>query len=164
MKEDLLKTLARCRVITVELIKNYLHISIAALDELLKENLIVMVTEKHGSRIYDYYRLTLLGEKYIRNHIPEIKELYRGCILEQDLLLCEFYLRRNCQEKNSWLTREDLVKEYKIAETVDGMFVNEKGEREGVKVLSNKSPFSDVERVEEFARRANIARVNYLLY
>lgn len=164
MKHELFKALARCRIIEGKMMEAYLNIPELVADEWVKEKLISRETKKEGFRLVNYYTLTSKGENYIKNHIPEIKELYRGFVLEHDLLLCEFYLKRNRKERDSWVTRDDLIKEFRLPGTVEGMFINQNGEKEAVKVLSQKADFSAVEKVERFLRAADIPKINYLIY
>lgn len=165
MKHELLKTLARCRIIEEKMMENYLNIPGLVAEEWEKEKLILKKEEKkEGYGFIYYYTLTAKGEQYVKKHIPEIKEIYRGFVTEHDLLLCDYYLRRSRKEKDTWVTKDDLIKKYKQPGTVDGMFINQYGQKEAVKVLSQKSDYSAVRKVEKFLKEAEILKITYLLY
>lgn len=161
MKFELLQALARCRVVDGSTI----DLPLEVFTELLKEKLIVK-KEETGEENIDrvIYSLTDKGEVFIKQNIPEIKEIYRGFVLQQDLKLSDFYLRRSKAEKASWITRDDLIKKYKLPGTVDGAFINKDGKLEGVKTLSNTADYSAVEKIEKFLDATEIESITYIMF
>ncbi|MFF2532229.1 hypothetical protein ACFVS2_25300 [Brevibacillus sp. NPDC058079] len=164
MKHEVLRVLARCRVLEESMMEPLMNMSSSVAEALVDELLVSKVSVKEGFRLRTFYELTSKGESYIKQNMPEIKEFYRGFNLEQDLTLCDFYLRRSDKEKDSWITRDDFIKKYKLPGTVDGAFVNVNGRLEAVKTIHQNSDFSSVERVESFLRATEIEDISYILF
>lgn len=164
MKHEVLRTLARCRVLEASMMEPLMNMSSVVAEALVDEKLVSKEIVKDGFRLRTFYTLTNKGEGYIKQNIPEIKEIYRGFVLEQDLTLCDFYLRRSKEEKDSWITRDDLIKKYKLPGTVDGAFVNASGKLEAVKTINQNADFSAVEKVESFLKATGIEHINYILF
>jgi DNA-binding PadR family transcriptional regulator len=156
---EFLKALGRCRV---------MNQSLATQTGVSEEEIESFVERKVISReeVEDvhYYTLTEKGEKVLKEEVPSFGEIYRGFILEHDVCLMEFYLKRTEQEKESWLTRDDLIKKHRLPGTVDGAFINEEGQLEAVEVISKTAKPSVVEKTEAFLKEVNIEKMNYLLY
>lgn len=159
-KHELLKALARCGAVETGKTEEVLGVSEAIAVALLSEKLIGQEEKNNRS----FYLLTTKGEQYIKKEIPEIKQIYRGFIVEQDLVLMEFYGKLDQQTKDTWITKDDFIVRHQLPGTVDGAYVNEDGEVVGVKALSNKASFSAVEKVENFLKQAEIPHIYYLHY
>ncbi|MBP1308895.1 DNA-binding MarR family transcriptional regulator [Paenibacillus sp. 1182] len=160
MKFELLETLARCRVVA----SSEMTIPSDVVKELTEEKLVVQKDFGEESSRKTIYMLTDKGEVYIKQNMPEIQEIYRGFVVEQDLALCDFYLRRNVDEKKSWITKDDLIKKYRLPGTVDGAFMNREGKLVGVKVLNQTANYAAVEKVEGFLKAAHIEFVHYIMF
>lgn len=159
-KHILLKALARCRLITDELIEHGLHVSLEAVDDCLKEKLITKEKDSQNS----YYILTEIGEQYVRQELPEIGHLYRGFVVEQDIVLANFYCKLDEEGRETWRTKDDYIVQYQLSGTVDASYINKDKECVGIKVLNVNSGFSVVERVEKFVKEVNIPHMYYLHY
>lgn len=164
MQEKFLKTLARCRVVTKSAMEDDLHIPFSVAEKCLVEKLIAEKTQKRGFVEERYYELTDKGEQYIKQNYPEIKEMYRGFVLEQDIALMEFYSKLQPNEQESWITKDEFIVKHKASGTVDGAYVDQNGTLIGVKALSVKADFSSVEKVEKFLQLANIPQIHYIIY
>jgi hypothetical protein len=164
MRDELLITLARCRLIDASMLEPLLNLPVRTADSLVEEKLVAMETVMDGEEQRDIYSLTSKGESYVKNQIPQIKELYRGFVLEQDLALCSFYLRRSKTERETWITRDDLIKKHQFPGTVDGAFINANGEWEAVKTVNVKSGYEAVRKVELFLKEAVIPQISYIVF
>lgn len=164
MKDQVLKVLARCRILEQSVMESKMSIEAIVADQLVEEKLVFKETVKEGFYLRRFYTLTDKGEAYVKKNVPGIKELYRGFVQEQDLELCRFYLDRSQEEQNSWITRDDLIKQYKLPGTVDGAFLNKDGELVGVKTISKTADFSAVERVETFLKATEIPHILYVIF
>lgn len=164
MKKALLKAFGRCRVIDVAMAEASLDITEKELEEYVEQKWLARerVQEENDFRVC--YALTEKGEALLRNECESFGEIYRGFILEHDLRLMAFYLERTETERESWMTRDDMTKQYKFPGTVDGAFINTTGRLEGVEVISKKSKPSAVEKNEAFVKHAGIKEMNYFLY
>jgi len=159
-KFELLKALSRCRVVDVETMENELGIPESVAMKCLSEKLIGRDNQKGKS----VFLLTEKGEQYVKQEIPEIKQFYRGFVLEQDLELMRFYAKLNKNFRDSWITKDDFIVQFQLTGTVDGAYLNEQGDLVGIKVLNNNSTFKAVEKVEDFLLKANIPHINYVTY
>lgn len=164
MKDQVLKVLARCRILEGSVMESKMNIEAIVADQLVEEKLVFKETVKEGFYHRHFYTLTDKGETYVKKNVPEIKELYRGFVKEQDLELCRYYLERSEEEQNSWITRDDLIKQYKLPGTVDGAYLNENGELVGIKTIKKTADFSAVERVESFLKETGIPHVQYVVF
>lgn len=164
MKEELLKLLARCRVVEQHLLEERFDIPAKVCESLVEAKLLASETKKDGFRTLTYYTLTSKGEQYVKQEFPDVKEIYRGFILEQDLALVEYYCKLSKEQRSSWITKDDFIKQYQVSGVVDGAYRNDKGEMVGVKVLNAQASFSAVERVEKFLKTASIHRIHYLTF
>jgi hypothetical protein len=164
VNKELFKALARCGVIEQKMAESRFGISKQQFDEWVEKKMLAREWIQDKDEVLSCYRLTGKGEQFVKEHIPEIQEIYRGFILEHDLCLMEFYLKRTQSEKDTWLTRDDMIKKYKLPGTIDGAFMNEEGKWEGIEVLSSTATFSSVERVETFLKETGIEKMNYILY
>ncbi|WCK56994.1 hypothetical protein PP175_27780 (plasmid) [Aneurinibacillus sp. Ricciae_BoGa-3] len=164
MNMEVIKALARCRIIELEMAQDYVGATEQALDEAVEKKWLAKEIVKENGKIKQYYTLTTKGEQFIKENLPEIKEIYRGFILEHDLNLMAFYLKRSKKEQDSWMTRDDLTKTYQFPGTVDGAFINKEGEKEAVEVMSTTAKPSSVEKTEAFVQHAGITKMNYILY
>lgn len=164
MDKELLKALARCGAIELEMAKNQLGISKEQLDEWVEKKILIREWVQDKNDMRPCYRLAEKGEQLVKKYAPEIQEIYRGFILEHDLRLMEFYLKREPSERDSWLTRDDMIKKYQLPGTIDGAFINKNGEWEGIEVISRTAEFSSVEKAESFVKQAGIVKMNYIVY
>ncbi|PLS19625.1 hypothetical protein CVD28_04195 [Bacillus sp. M6-12] len=164
MTKELLKALGRCRIIDKSLAEKWLGVTEEELESLKEQKLISVELVQDDLQVHSYYTLTEKGEKVLKEEVPAFGEIYRGFIVEHDLCLMEFYLKRTAEEKETWQTRDDMTKKYRLPGTLDGAFTNEKGEFEGVEVISKTAKPSVVEKAESFIKEVNIQRMNYLLY
>lgn len=164
MNIEFLKALGRCRVATKTMAQNLLKVSDNELEELLANKIISVESSQTELETIEYFTLTEKGEKVLKDEVPTFNEIYRGVILEHDLVLMEFYLKLSQDDKDSWLTRDDLIKEYKFPRTVDGAFINAKIELEAVEVLSKTAKSASVEKIEAFLKHVKAQKMNYLFY
>lgn len=164
MQEKILKLLARCSVLENNMALNKLNVGAEDLEKLCESELIVKLSQEVKGVLLTYYSLTEIGEEFIKANYPDFDEIYRGFILNHDLELSEFYLRRTEKERNSWITKDDMIKQYKLQGTLDGAFINENGEFEGIEVLKHSSSPSVVEKIEMFNKEIGIQQMNYMLY
>lgn len=163
-KHELLKALARCRVITADTLENVLNVAESVAIACMSEKLVAMETRKEGFQELRYYVLTSKGEQYIKQEIPEIIQMYRGFVLEQDVALMEFYAKLEQTVRDTWITKDDFIVKHQLSGTVDGAYRNQDGEIVAVKVVSSKASFSAVERVENFLKQAEIPHIHYVMY
>lgn len=159
-KHELLKALARCRIMKETSVVEDFKLNESVVVKLLSEKLVATETHQNNK----YYVLTSKGEQYVKQELPEVSQVYRGFVLEQDLSLMEFYSKLNQQERDTWETKDDFIVQYQLSGTVDGAYRNANGEMVAVKAVSSKASFSAVERVENFLKQANISHVQYLVY
>jgi len=164
MQDRFLKTLARCRVVTESAMEELLYIPTSVAEKCLVEKLITEKTRKQGFSEEKYYELTDKGEQFIKQNYPEIQELYRGFVLDQDIALMEFYSKLQSDEQESWMTKDDFIVKYKAPGTVDGAYTKQDGTVIGVKALSVKANYSSVEKVEKFLQIAEIPQIFYIIY
>lgn len=164
MRDELLIVLARCRVVDKSDVVEKFKLSETDLQSLLDEKLVQKATEQYKGEEIDVLYLTDKGEAYVKAKLKQVKEIYRGFKVDQDLALYDFYMRRNDKEKESWITRDDLIKKHQLPGTVDGAFISEDGRLEAVKTLSPKSGYDALKKVEEFIKKADIPYVHYLVY
>ncbi|MDF2879566.1 MAG: hypothetical protein K0R54_123 [Clostridiaceae bacterium] len=168
VRNEVLKTLARCRVLKLtDAIKQF-DITEEDIDKMLEEKIITKefleFKRDFVPVIIEYFQLSDKGEKFVKDIIVEINEIYRGFILEHDLSLCEYYLERTKEERETWLTRDDMIKRYKSTGTIDGAFMNKNNQLEGIEIMSKNSKPSVIEKTEEFIKIAEIKKMNYILY
>ena len=161
---DILKALARCRVFDLNQAIKYLHVNEKELDLLCEEKILSKEYNKTDLNVMICYYLTGKGEQYVRQNLPEIREFYRGFILEHDLRLTEFYLELSPEEQASWLTRDDLIKQFKLSGAVDGAYINTSREFEGIEIMNKTGKPSTLEKTENFVAQSGIKRMNYILY
>lgn len=164
MRDEILVVLARCRVIEESALEEVLGFSTVVAQSLVEDKLVHKSVEKYKEKEVIVYFLTDKGESYVKTNLPQVKEIYRGFVLEQDLALFDFYTRRTKEERDSWITRDDLIKKYQLTGTVDGAFISGDGRLEGVKTLNAKSGYDALKKVETFLKHAEIPYVHYLLY
>lgn len=164
MNIEFLKALGRCRVATKAMVQNDLKVSDKEVEELLENKIIVLESSQTEPETIEFFTLTEKGEKVLKQEVPTFNEIYRGVILEHDLVLMEFYLRLSQEDKDSWLTRDDLIKEFKFPRTVDGAFINANIELEAVEILSKTAKPSSVEKIEAFLKHVKAQKMNYLFY
>lgn len=159
-KDILLTAMARCRLMTEGMWKEHFSEDLAVFHSCSKENLI----EAHTKKEITFWELTDEGEKYIKENIEEVNECYRGFDIDQDISLLGFYSKLDEELKRSWVTKDDLIVKHRLPGTVDGVFINEKGETVGVKAVGNHANFSLIVRVESFLKETRIPQVIYLQY
>ncbi|WCF11650.1 hypothetical protein NDS46_30350 (plasmid) [Paenibacillus thiaminolyticus] len=164
MRNEVLSALARCRVAEATMLELGIGSCGSIIDSLLKDKFIKKKVMNYKAQDVNIYMLTDKGEGYIKNQMSEIKELYRGFVLEQDLALADFYFRRSKSERQTWITRDDFIKKYKLPGTVDGAFITEKGELQAVKVLSQNSGYEALKKVEDFLEQTEIPFIHYIVY
>lgn len=164
MDNNIFATLARCRVLELQQAKKYLRVTEQELDLLCEVKLLSKEYIKNNFNVSICYYLTSKGEQYVHQNIRQIKELYRGFILEHDLRLCDFYLSRTVAEQESWMTRDDLIKKYKLNGAVDGAFTNINREFEGIEIMSKTAKPDTLEKTENFIAESGIQKMNYVLY
>jgi hypothetical protein len=163
-KYEFLKALARCRVMLAEVLEKDFLISESTAVACLSEKLVALETKKDGSGEKRYYVLTSKGEQFVKQEIPEVQQLYRGFVLEQDLALMEFYVKLEQAVRDTWVTKDDFIVKHQLSGTVDGAYLNADGELIAVKAVSSKASFSAVEKVENFLKQAEIPHIHYLMY
>lgn len=161
VKNELLKALARCRVILESDAEKVFQLKPEEIEELILQKIIVRKETNDKKKVL---LLTEKGEHFFKQENPEFGEIYRGFILEHDLTLMDFYLRRTKEERDSWSTKDDMIKAFQLRGTLDGAFINQKGCLEGVEVLKNTAKYSSVEKAEEFIKEVGIQEMNYLIY
>lgn len=164
MSIELLKALGRCRVANRAMTQTLLEVTEDEIQELISEKIISVESVQTDMEKIEYFTLTEKGEKVLKEKVPDFREIYRGFILEHDLVLMEFYLKLSEDDKESWYTRDDLIKEFKYPGTVDGAFINENLEFEGVEVLSKTAKPSATEKTEAFLTHVQAKKMNYLFY
>lgn len=164
MQEKILKTLARCGVLehskAIELLK-VTEEDLKKLEESGKINKLIEIVNKKAIK---YYVLTEVGEDFIKENYPEFGEIYRSFILKHDLELSDYYLNISEAEQETWMTKDDMIKKYKLKGTLDGAYINKNGEFQGIEVLKSTAKKETVENIEAFIRAVGIQQMYYILY
>jgi DNA-binding PadR family transcriptional regulator len=164
LRNDLLKAFIRCRILDARIAQTAFGVSQEELDSMVEEKILVTEKVQKDTETLTYYVLTDKGEKVAKEKLSYTGEVYRGFILEHDLALMEFYLSLTTEEREGWLTRDDMTKQYRLPGTIDGAYVNKEGVLEGVEVLSRTAKPSAVEKAESFLNQTDIKKMNYLTY
>lgn len=165
INNEILKVLSRCRLLDMRMGIKYLEITEEEIDGLVELELITKeFVQSEKFKVIMYCEMTEKGEQYVKENLTEIDEIYRGFIFEHDLELSKVYLELTKEERDTWMTRDDMIKKYKFQGTIDGAFVNLSGEIEGVEILSGSAKSSAIGRAEAFLKHAEIANMRYILY
>lgn len=159
-----MKTLARCGVMELKSAIKNLNLQEEDIDKYCKKGIIAKEFLEKYPKVITYYYMTNVGKDYIKQHLPEIHEFYQGFILEHDIKLSEFYLDLSPLERNTWITRDDMRKKYKLQGTLDGAFKNKENLFTGIEIMSKTAKASSVEVTESFVKAIDIKKMNYILY
>ncbi len=163
MLDEILLALSRCRVIEVKNVVELLEISEEAVDDLLRKGLIKKEAYEVDKKKTYYLQLSDKGESVVAKS-NKGHELYRGFIMMHDLRLSEFYASRTKAERDTWLTKDDLIKKHPIPGVLDGAFMNALGQFEGIEVMSKTANPATVMETENFVKEAGIEKMNYIFY
>ena len=157
-----LKTMVMCRVVEKEQALSVIKISEIDLNELISQKIIREQNAKIQDKVVFFFELTDKGEAMIKANYLEIKNyFYRGFDYAHDLKLSAYYVE--CEYKDTWKTRDDLIAEYKMPGIVDGVFVNDKGEQVAIKVFKRNSTKADLEKTEQFLMNVGIEKSYYIM-
>lgn len=160
---DLFKALFRCGTILLKDAEERLRVSRNEIDKLIDDKLIKRDRIEENKKELIILKLTDKGEAYIKVQLPEIKgSIYRGFDSYRDLKLCKFYLDRTEEQKETWVTKDELMVKHMLSGTVDGLYINECGKSVGVRVFKQTSNMKDVERTEAFIKEAGIEESYYI--
>lgn len=161
---EIMKVLARCGVMELKSAIKNLNVQEVEIDKYCKKGIIAKEFLEKYPKVTTYYRMTDVGRDYVKQHLPEIRELYQGFVLEHDIKLSEFYLDLSPSERNTWITRDDMSKKYKLRGTLDGAFKNKENLFTGIEIMSKTARASSVEATESFVKAIGIEKMNYILY
>lgn len=164
VQKKILKALARCGVLEHSKAIQLLKATEDDLSKLEKSGKISRIIEMVNGKSIDYYVLSEVGEEFLKEIYLDFGEIYRGFILNHDLVLSDYYLNRTEEEQETWQTRDDMIKKYKLQGTLDGAYINENGEFQGVEVLKTTAKKEVVERLEKFISSVGIQQMYYILY
>lgn len=163
--DEIIKTIARCGVVELKTAISVFKTTENKLDDLCAKGFIKKEYLEKNKKVIIYYIATKQGKEYIKEKFSEINDIYNGFIIEHDLRLSEFYLQRSPEERETWMTRDELSKKSKTSgKVVDGVFVNQENELEAIEVISSKANPSTIEDIEKFIETFGIKKMNYILY
>ena len=162
MLNEIFITLGRVGVIDILDLKKYFEIEICNIVEYIENKKYLKLKKiETKNEVISYIEMTELGELYFKEEFLNFKELYRGFEPLKSLTLSKFYLERTEDEKNTWRTKDDLVKEYQLQGTIDAIYLDN-NKISGVKVINSTTKFAAIERAESFIKNVGVENVIYL--
>lgn len=164
MRHEFLRALLQCGVMDARMANQHFGLTEEQLEDMVKSQELVVKTIEKEEKVLRYYTVEEKAEKNLKEQIGFSGEIYRGFIVEHDLRLMEFYLELHPTVRETWITRDDMTKEYRLPGTIDGAFVNESGVFEGVEVLGKNAKASTIEKAEKFLNQTPIKKMTYLTY
>lgn len=132
------------------------HFSIydSSIDRLLKSKFV----EKKGpiiifGKMMNIYILTSKGKDLVRNHFLIRPYSGKSDQLEHDYVLGKVYLMISETEKDTWITETDLGIMHPNESVIDGLYVNNNGEKVGVEILTESYNDNMIEERNNFIKK-----------
>lgn len=164
MKQEFLRALLRCRLMDAQMANHYFGLTEEQLEDMVKNHELEVETVQKEEKTVRYYAIDENAEKSVKELTGFQGEIYRGFIAEHDVRLMAYYLELPKTVRETWSTRDDMTKAYRISGTIDGSYTNEHGVIEGVEVLSKNAKPSAIEKAETFLNQTAITKMTYLTY
>jgi len=163
MNQKLFESISRTRVITQKDAIEVIGVTMEELESYQQQKILSLKSIEVKKEVVKYYELSERGEKIVKENFDTIGQFYRGFDVLQDLTLSQFYLKLSEDVRATWETKDDLIVEYRLTGTVDGVF-QENGKWRGVKVLNTSANSQTAERYMKFVEETKLDDVMFLMY